>query len=337
MKNRIHKILGHLLEDKGRGTKISLYVPIRGDVPAHVLFTSLRESAVKLLPDKKAADSFRRWIKTVLESKQSYQNARTLACFYSNSIREIIILDEEIPTRVVVAQSWHVKPLMYVADSRPWGHLIEFHADGISVIRSDGETHELMETIIPPVRSPLPSAFWPEELDSESLKALISRVASRIPEGTLVQINGAPAGFAQSLKFWQHFWRNVYVDGSRLGSTTRQQNLSAFSQKLATQGKGPMNIDITKELAGIPVISDPTIIARQILEGKIVLLFISLEAIRWGEMDSTSGLIKHSKFQKNHLDEDVLDDIAELALRFGIEVRILRQSSFPDDLEILAV
>ena len=336
MKNRIHKSLGHLLEDKGTGTKISIYVPIRGDVPAHVLFTSLRESAVKLLPDTQTANSFRRWLRTIFESHRNYKNARTLACFYSNSVREVIILDQEVPSRVVVAQSWHVKPLMYVADSRPWGHLIEFNNHGISVIRSDGETHELMETIIPLVRSAMPSAFWHEELDRESLKALIARAANRIPEGTLVQINGAPAGFPQSLKFWQLFWTNVYVDGSKLGSTTREQNLNAFSQKLADQRLGALNIDISKEMDGIPVFSDPAIIARRILEGKIVRLFISLEAIQWGEMDTASGSIKHSKFQKDHLDEDVLDDIAELALRFGIEVRILRQSSFPDDLEILA-
>ena len=86
----------------------------------------------------------------------------------------------------------------------------------------------------------------------------------------------------------------------------------------------------------MPAISDPSLIARRILEGKIGRLYISLEAIQWGEVDHINGAVKKSKFQMNHLDEDILDDIAELALRNGVEVRILRQSSFPGKFEIIA-
>jgi hypothetical protein len=336
MKNRIHKSLDRLLEDRYVGTKISLFVSVKGDLPAHMLFTSLCESAIRLLPDEHVANSFRRWIQMIRDDRHAHKGARTIALFFSETVREVIYLDREIPSRVVVAQSWHVKPLLYVADSRPWGHILEFNDSGISIIRSDGETHELMETLLAPVSSPLPSKSWPDDLDCESLRTYINRAATRIPEGTLVQISGAPDGFARSAKYWQHFWTTVHVDESILGGSERQKHIETFSRILSLQKKDFEPSDILKELSGASVISDPALIARRIVEGKVLRIFISLEAIQWGEMDPASGTVKKSKVQTNHIDEDVLDDIAELALKSGVEVRILRQSSFPGNFEILA-
>lgn len=336
MKNRIHKSLDHLLEDTHVGTKVSLFVPVSGDVPAHMLFANLRDSAIRLMPDEQMAGSFRRWLQTIKEDRREHDKARTLAIFYSASVREVIYLEREIPPRVVVAQSWHVKPLLYVADSRPWGHIIEFNDSGISVIRSDGETHELMETLIPPLKSSMPSKFWYEDLDRETLRAFITRAAQRIPEGTLVQVSNAPEGICRSPIFWQHFWATVFIDNSKSGSSSRDEHLSSFSNRLKSRIKEPGPDDILRELSGMPAISDPALIAKRILEGKIGRLFISLEAIQWGEIDPRSGKVKKSKFQRDHIDEDILDDIAELALKYGVEVRILRQSSFPGNFEIIA-
>lgn len=336
MKNHIHKSLDRLLKDRTLETKISMYVPVQGDMPAHVILASLRESAIKLLPDKILADSFRKWLGIIRNRSHQYKDARAIACFFSESGQEIIILDHEVPPRVVVSHSWHIKPLLFAADSRPWGHIIEFNDEGISLLRSDGMSHELVETFFPTVKSQLPSKFWPEELDRSSLKELINNIVKRIPEESVTMISGAPDGFAESPSYWRLFLRHVYVDKKRIGETAREEKIVKFAEFLADYETEIAPLSVLKELSGYAAYTDPVVIARRILEGKVSCLFISLEAIQWGEVDFESGSIKKSKFQKDHLDEDVLDDIAELALREGVEVRILRQSSFPIDIEIMA-
>ena len=68
MKNRVHKSLDRLLDDKYVGTKISLFLPIEGDAPEHMLFTGLRDSAIRLLPDEHVANSFRRWMQMIRDN-----------------------------------------------------------------------------------------------------------------------------------------------------------------------------------------------------------------------------------------------------------------------------
>ncbi len=337
MKNSIHRNLDRLLHDRVPGTKISVYIPIRGDLPAHLLFTSLRESGVKLIPELLFAKSFRKWLQGVYDTHRGGKSTRTLACFYSDGVREVIALDKEIPPRVVVAQSWHVKPLMYVADLKPWGHIIDFNESGVSILRTDGESVDDLGTIVPMVNSTLPSKFWHDELDRESLRKLACLVASRVSEGSVVQILGAPDGFMQSPKFWQAYWTNVSVDTKSTGSIDRQTCLRNFGLLLSNQMLLEEPLDMLKIFKDSTPISDPEKITRLILERKIFRIYISLEAIRWGVLNENSGDISMSKFQKNHHDEDILDDIAELALRYGLEVRVLRQSSFPENCEILAL
>lgn len=337
MKNRIHKSLELLLADKHVGTKISLFVPIKGDLPAHVLFAGLRDSAIKLIPDKEVAKSFRTWVKTIRDDHREHEKTRTMALFYSETVRQVLYLEKDIPSRVVVSQSWHVKPLLFVADSRPWGHIFEFNENGISIIRSDGETHEVSDTLTPSMKSPMPSKFWPEEIERDDLRNFITLAAHRIPEGTLVQISGAPDGFARSPNFWQHFWPNVIIGETNSASSDRRKHLETFTRNISAVTKELDPDDLLREISGLPAISDPALITRRILERKIARVFISLEAIQWGELDSVTGAVKKTKFQKDHVDEDILDDIAELALKAGVEVRILRQSSFPGHFEIIAV
>lgn len=337
MKNRYQQFLNQLLSDRNSGTKISLYIPVRGDSPAHVIFSLLRDSALRLIQDEDLANDFRSWIQAIREEKQYPRRTRTVACFFSSSLQKVTYLDHEIPPRVVVAQSWHMKPLLYTASTRARGHILEFHSSGISVIRSDGVSHELVETIVPGEAVTLPSKFWPEEIDRSVLRKLISKAASYIPEGTLVQVSGAPEGFARSPKYWQQFWSNVLVDGKSLGERSLDQILSDFDQALSLQKKDLAPVDILSEISGALVISDPVLITQRILQGKVGRIFISLEAIQWGEINLNTGSIKRNRHQQNHIDEDVLDDIAELALNKGIEVRVLRQNAFPGNLEILAV
>lgn len=335
MKTHSATVLEKLFTDRTRGPKISLYVPVRGDAPAHVLLSRLRDSALRLIPDENLAREFRLWIQSIRDEKTLNPKVRTVAYFFSGTHRERTHLFQEIPPRVVVAQSWHVKPLLFDSKTRNLGHVIEFHPEGISVVRSNGEDHVVIGTVSPAPKK-LPSRFWPDEIERAELRDLISRAAAFVTEGALVMISGAPDGFAQSPRFWQHFFSDVVVDDRSLGSTPRNAVIGAFNELLSKRPLPPSPGDLVLELSGAPVISDPALIAQRIVEGKVGRIFVSLEAIQWGVLDPETGRLKKSKFQSNHQDEDLLDDIAELALSRGIEVRIFRQSAFPGNLEILA-
>jgi len=76
-------------------------------------------------------------------------------------------------------------------------------------------------------------------------------------------------------------------------------------------------------------------IGKLILQRKVKKLFLSLEDLEFGELDTLTGGVKVHRGQKNTKDDDVLDDLAELALKNDVEVQIVSREFLPKDRKFL--
>jgi len=56
---------------------------------------------------------------------------------------------------------------------------------------------------------------------------------------------------------------------------------------------------------------------------------VSLDDLHFGEFNQWTGEAKVHRGQQNTRDDDLLDDFAELALRNGIEVRVVPRKFLP--------
>jgi hypothetical protein len=65
---------------------------------------------------------------------------------------------------------------------------------------------------------------------------------------------------------------------------------------------------------------EPEVILDQRYKGQVKTLYISLEAMRGGQIDKATGELTMNRVQKNHLDDDILDDIAGIALPQGVNI-----------------
>lgn len=337
MKTSLHMKIDELLEDPS-GTKVSLYVSVDGGRSSTHVLARLRESALRILNEnneKFLALEFRRVCREFQE-KLRERTSGSVVLLVSLYRCEFLFLEHEVPSRVIVAQSWHVKPLLFSSDEKLFGYIVEFNCHGVSLIHSDGENHRLLETYLPPFTPALPSKTWPSDLNRESYLSFLDFIGKIVPPGNLVQVSCPPEGLAQSVKFWKKHWPSVTVDELPFGYEHREKVLSLFSAELKRMSFKKKPFDLVKELATNAAISDIPEILRRISVGKIRRLFVSLDAIRWGEVNNEKLTVKPGASQRNHIDEDMLDDLAEYALKKGVLVRVLRQEKFPGRHEVIA-
>ena len=79
-------------------------------------------------------------------------------------------------------------------------------------------------------------------------------------------------------------------------------------------------------------------IAEAISEGRVEHLYVAGSTSVWGEVDRSRGVIKNvSAVQKNAYDDDVLDDLAQMALERESQVTVLPDSAMPVHRKAVAI
>jgi hypothetical protein len=74
----------------------------------------------------------------------------------------------------------------------------------------------------------------------------------------------------------------------------------------------------------------------KILNKEIKKLCVSLECMQFGEVDAKTGQVILNKSQLNAKDDDLLDDLVELALEKGIKVSVVPKKYLPDGRSFVA-
>jgi hypothetical protein len=70
-------------------------------------------------------------------------------------------------------------------------------------------------------------------------------------------------------------------------------------------------------------------LGRKILESEITHLCISLEDLQFGSLNPKTGYITVNKIQLSSRDDDLLDDLAEMAIKKGVKVTVVPKKFLP--------
>lgn len=322
------------------GTKISLYLPAQGEVPLERLFEGICATALKLLEkaewEQGLKNEFADWMEKSKPLLREMKTCRTVAIFYAKDFQQVIALNEPTPTRIIVSQSFHLKPLRYVIDNQKEGYALEFNDYGIRLLRITNNHHNVIEAFLPPVTGTLPNPRWPEKLGREAYLSFLEEVSKQVPKGFPVTISCSPNGIARSLPFWKKHFPDCHVDELPFGYKNLESVTKNISERLRSTQAMALSEDIHRTLSTKNSLRDPQQILTAISENRVAHLYVSLEAMLWGTVDILKKNIIRNRIQKDHKDDDILDDIAEIALRKGIKVKVISQKDLPGNCEIVA-
>lgn len=240
-------------------------------------------------------------------------HGETLAVFRDEARFSIIPLLAEVPPRIVVASSFHIKPLLAEETRVARGDLLYVRGD-------EAALHHMYHG-----RSKLIGEWSVKE-------GTPSRVAEHLGQcqGPLVMFtDSAPLKLNTFSRRVILNYEDTSLEGALRGywRLTRSEEDERLSREIDMVLVHPERI----------MAKTATELAAQLKRRAPKKLFITLEDMAWGEWDESVGVVAVHRCQSNHRDDDLFDDIAESELRRGTNVRVVPRKLMPIGVTALAL
>ncbi|MEQ8766164.1 MAG: hypothetical protein RL885_19765 [Planctomycetota bacterium] len=374
--------LRELIQRKPQGPCVSLYQPTTrtpsGSEEARIRFDNLIRRAGELL-EKRPAREVGPLLDQIsaLSSKEFWNHQlEGLAVFGSaEGVREYR-LPHTLPELVVVADSFHVRPLLRSLQADRQYFLLELSEKHTRFCR--GSAHGLRAEDIPGLPASLVDALGPErgepQLQQHTGGRSVTAGENTVGEGTVFH------GHEADLPSEEDVLRYLRAVDAALFDTLHEEKVPlilccperyhpAFRSvarypHLMEEGiRGNFETAHTDELheRAWPIVektlstsrdlalekygnriskgrsSDELgAVARATIEGRIDTLLLAEGRHEWGDLDRQSGEIRLRDEQRDDHDDDILDDLAEMVILRGGEVFTLEPSAMPSKSPVAA-
>jgi hypothetical protein len=254
--------------------------------------------------------------------------------FYSDKLQGYIRVQSTINDLVVVADSFHIKPLLRIINNEKGFFLVSISAKAVKVWgEANGHLFHL---------DTFQNNADVENVEKNSNKNLKTSpkdfiAQSAIELNKMLSIYKLPiilAGVNEHLghmrKYLDH---SMVLNEAIVGNVEREKTedlrakcftlLEPFYVQKELQTVEELNLAVKKNLA-ITYIED---IAVSAVYGKVKKLFVVENRQLWGAVDKLTGEIFISPKQSDSHDDDILDDICQVVLARGGEVVVLKEAA----------
>lgn len=341
MSNIYHDHLDQLRSIKTNShPAVSLYIPLKwSDFVPSKIFSALLKAADGLMAKdgypklEIMTPEWDRWIK---------QGTVTLAIFHHNGVTNLIPLPTRMQPRVVVAKSFHIKPIVTASQEYVDSLLLHFNEAGASLYRISSVGETLIDSYLP--SEILPKSDWPARIDRTSLREFLEFLqqevrGSILTTTKLIGVTGASFTELQSESFWKKIKLPVTFHEDSFRSLLPQNAFSIMRLRLAQIINERHTQSVVKALNDNQSVKNNISVktlAPRILNKEIKQLCVSLDCMHFGEVDPQTGNVIVKKTQINSKDDDVLDDLIELAIDKGIEVSVVPKKYLPNGRSFIA-
>ncbi len=288
---------------------------------------------------------------------------------------KVFKLQQAVPARAVVAESFHIKPLLRVLQSAERFEVLAISREHVRLFQGTRDRLDEIELDASVPRS-LTEALGDELTEPYSATRTVT-ASSAIGSGTAVH-SGSGSKSDESEKDIVRYFR--IVDRALLDSHARtsasplvlaalpeyhavfretSRNPHLVAQAVAGNPDA-LSIDELRHRAwaivapgvethlrmvldefhaGLPRLlatDDLAAVAVALIGGRVKTLLVDANRVVPGAVDRTTGLVTHSQLHDPHVN-DILDDLAELALRFGGDVVVLPQDRMPGRTGVAAI
>lgn len=328
------------LISKAGKTCVSIFIPINKSYtpPEKALDRLLKKANRILAHDGKEPIQIDRSALTRVLNK----NITSLAVYNSDNHTLLIPIPFDMEANVVVASSFHIKPLIAARNWCVESLLVHIHYNGATLFRIKAN-HDIK------VESYIPSGFtlspeWPRAISRQGIKQFVELIKddlkSFINESTqYIGITGSEYSIFQHKSIWEDLEKPVlffndsfFHDYPSLALASLQRKIFLSIEKNHEQSTraslcktwGFEKYDCIYELT------------QEIMRGNIKNLCISLEDMNYGVFDRVRGILRINQSQMCSTDDDLLDDLLEFAMEKGINVSVVPKDFMPSRVSFIA-
>ncbi len=341
MNNIFHDHLEHLRSIRmDNSPAISMYIPLKwADYTPGKIFSALVKAADGLLvkgghPKMDfSTPEWERWTK---------QGTVTLAVFHYAGVTNFIPIPIRMQPRVVVANSFHVKPIVTAANEYVDALVLHFNESGASLYRVNPVGENLIDSYMP--TEVIQKNDWPSKMDRSSLREFLEFLNQEV-RGSIqstTKILGITGSLFTELRS-ESFWKKAKIPISFLDDSFKvavpQNAFSIMRLRLAQVVNEKHSQAVLHALKAGSTPQDELsvrVLGTKILNKEINHLCVSLDDMHFGEIDFKTGETTVNKTQKNSQDDDLLDDLIELAIDNGIKISVVPKRYLPNGRSFVA-
>ncbi len=341
MSNVYHDHLEHLRSIKiGNSPAISMYIPLKWtDSTPGKIFLALVKAADGLLTKGGSPELD---ISTPEWDLWTKQGTITLAIFHHAGVTHFIPIPTRMQPRVVVANSFHVKPILTAAHEYIDALLLHFNESGASLYRINPIGENLIDSYLP--TQIIPKTDWPMKINRSSLREFLEFLNQEVRgsiQGTtkILGVTGSSFSELRSESFWKKTKLPITFLDDSFKIAVPQNAFSIMRLRLSqiiNEKHSQAVSDVLKAGSASQDILSVRVLGPKILNKEINRLCVSLDDMHFGELDLKSGEVTVNKTQKNSQDDDLLDDLVELALENGIKVSVVPKKYLPNGRSFVA-
>lgn len=313
--------------ENGPGPYVSIFVPILWtEAEPSAIFRGLLESADRLLlkegypPLKTGEPDWQSW---------KDQGAATLALFFKQELTVIVPLPIKLQPRVIVADSFHIKPLVASEQSSRDALMLYMDEEGVKLYRVGVLEEKLLKTFCPLTGE---SADWQHQLSRFQLTDLLYEIKDYIqnyirPSTSTLGIAGASAPLTELSGFWTSTGLVVKFIPDVPGLNSPLNAISMLRLSLAQEIAMNYRSSVETMLDSTGSMPELSELPQLIRERQISRICVSLEDLMFGEVRTQE--VEQHRHQLDTHDDDVLDDLVELAIKSGISVNVVPRKFLP--------
>ncbi len=333
-----------------KGVHLTAYLPeVNGKESMFNQLDSMIDKAERLLLndyDQEFTDSFLRPVRRLRNDHGLIEKKGNgcWALFRTQNSFRLKKMPVKLPSLTVVSDSFHIKPVLKWAQSDKDCYLLSITNSEARLYEANLKKIELIGVL------PLGPSFFKETgddklQDMQFKYASIDWLDDWMSE--LISDDSKPlvlAGRSETVScFWFKSRYPVVVKEYLRGpfSTSDERYLHSALVKLLHEISGRKIAKSLKQFNRARIAGDVSFslseIAEEAVKGTVKRLYIAEDHYIWGVLcRNTGGLSIHSS-QQNALDDDLLDDLAEIVLDQGFEVILLPSHRMPDFSSIAAI
>ncbi len=316
---------------------ISIYLSLDASLDMRALTEKWKESLSKaeffLLKDytRSFVHAFMEPLKAAPFMDKLEHLDKGIIVFYSNEYQGYLRVQSTINDLVVVADSFHIKPLLRIKNNERGFFLVAISARAVNVsVEINGHLYR-MDSIKNPVREEDQNT----NKSKPDAKDFIAHAAAELNKSlSLYKLPIILAGVTEHLgQMKRSLHHSMILEESIVGNVERMKAeelrekcfelLEPYYHRKEEEAINELNLAVKKNVA-ITYIED---IAVSAVYGKIKKLFVVENKQLWGVVDKHTGEIFISPKQTNSHDDDILDDICQLVLAKGGEVVVLKDAA----------
>lgn len=347
------------------GPCVSIYIPAMPEKTLHLEYEALVRRATYLL----SFDPREELRKSLLDTLYNFNPAEPLssreqglAIFVNKHWSGYFLANHELPSKVVVAETFHLKPLIQDLQGDHIYHVLVLSLEEALLLSCDGGRGAEVHTFLFHQGQHSNSIHWKHQDESETVQIphLKSHLRGRgTQDNQFKRKSGvklflrwieAKIGKEQGYKtlplfvFSNETLFNAYKEvcthpgpvlckidlakgTPRMEAIIHQANVHIQSN--INKHKNLSTIEMEDLARQKKVIDDLIKISRAALNGKVKTLFLRDNAEIWGQFHRKSSQITFHEKQTNSKDDDILDDIACEVIRHGGEVIVLTDKDMP--------